>query len=83
MADMTLTFELTGQAAERLRNEAEHLGIPMSALAVALLSDLLTGDDARFAQVSANVIRRNTERSLDVAAKAADRYRDALRKLAE
>ncbi len=95
MADVTLTFDITGHAEEKLRQEADQLGISMSALAQALLSDLLAGNDARFAQVSEDVIRRNaelyqrldrfaeTERSLDVAAKAADRYRDALRKLAE
>ena len=58
---MKLTIDLSPAQAERLRHEAERLGIPPEELARAAVADLLAtpGDD--FKMAADRVLRKNEE----------------------
>ena len=56
---MNVVFELPPAQAERLRREAERLGISPSELARAALSDLLADRDEDFRSASERVLRKN------------------------
>jgi hypothetical protein len=58
---MKLSIELSAAQAERLRHEAERLGLSPEELARALVADVLTASDADFKTAAANVIRRFEE----------------------
>jgi hypothetical protein len=58
---MKLAFELSVQQAEKLRAEAERLGLAPEDLARAALSDLLATPDAEFHAVAARVVEKNRE----------------------
>ena len=58
---MKLAFELPAQQAEKLRAEAERLGLAPEDLARAALSDLLATPDAEFHVVAARVVEKNRE----------------------
>ena len=58
---MKVAFELTEQQAEKLRREAEKLGISPDQLAQAAVSDLLSTPDGAFAAASERVLEKNDE----------------------
>ena len=58
---MTISFDLPPALAERLRHQAERLGISASDLARAAVSDLLIEPDADFQQAAERVLQKNTE----------------------
>jgi hypothetical protein len=58
---MKLAFELPAAQAERLRVEAERLGLSPEELARAALTDLLATPDAEFQAVAARVVAKNRE----------------------
>lgn len=58
---MKVAFELTDQQAEKLRREAEKLGISPDQLAQAAVSDLLSTPDDAFAAASERVLEKNDE----------------------
>jgi hypothetical protein len=58
---MRLAFELPPAQAEKLRVEAERLGLSPEDLARAALTDLLATPDAQFQTVAARVVARNRE----------------------
>jgi hypothetical protein len=59
--DMKLAFELPPAQAEKLRVEAERLGLLPEDLARAALMDLLGTPDAEFQAVAARVVAKNRE----------------------
>lgn len=77
---MRVAFELPPAQAEKLRSEAERLGLSPDDLARAAVSDLLSIPDTAFSDAAARVLARDQQR---IAAQAAEEYRGALRKLAE
>lgn len=58
---MKLAFELPSAQAEKLRIEAERLGLSPEDLARAALTDLLATPDAEFQAVAARVVAKNRE----------------------
>jgi hypothetical protein len=58
---MNVAFELPAAQAEKLRQEAERLGISPSDLARAALSDLLADRDDDFRAAADRVLRKNAE----------------------
>ncbi|MBS3966353.1 MAG: hypothetical protein KGZ60_03725 [Truepera sp.] len=58
---MRLTIDLSPTQAERLRHQAELLGIAPEDLARAALSDLLATRDKDFQAAAARVLRKNEE----------------------
>lgn len=58
---MKLAIELPPAQADRLRAEAERLGLSPGDLARAALSDLLATPDAEFQQVAQRVLAKNRE----------------------
>ena len=58
---MKLAIELPPAQAEKLRAEAERLGLSPEALARAALNDLLSSPDAEFQDVARRVVVKNQE----------------------
>ena len=58
---MKVVFELPDAQAERLRSEADRLGIQPSDLARAALADLLTSRDEDFRAAAERVLKKNSE----------------------
>jgi len=58
---MKVAFELPPAQAEKLRQEAERLGVPVTELARAAVSDLLAAPDDDFRAVAQRVLRKNQE----------------------
>ena len=58
---MKLAFELPPAQAQRLRAEAERLGLSPEDLALAALTDLLATPDAEFEAAAARVIAKNRD----------------------
>lgn len=58
---MKLAFELPPAQAEKLRAEAERLGLTPEDLARAALSDLLAAPDADFSSAASRVLAKNQE----------------------
>ena len=58
---MNVVFELPAAQAEKLRREAERLGISPSDLARAALTDLLADRDEDFQAAAERVLRKNAE----------------------
>lgn len=61
IGDMNVAFELPDAQAERLRREAERLGVSPTDLARAALADLLADPDEAFPAASDRVLRKNEE----------------------
>ena len=60
-ARMKLSIELSGAQAERLRHEAERLGLSPEDLARAVVADVLAAPAEDFKTAADRVIRRNQE----------------------
>jgi hypothetical protein len=58
---MKLTIDLSPAQAERLRGEAERLGLSVEELARAAISDLLATPDEGFRTAAERVLRKNEE----------------------
>jgi len=58
---MKLSIELSAAQAERLRREADRLGLSPEELARAVVADVLTAPDEEFQKVAADVVRRFEE----------------------
>lgn len=58
---MNVAFDLPAAQAEKLRKEAERLGISPSDLARAALTDLLADRDEDFRTATERVLRKNAE----------------------
>ena len=58
---MKLTIDLSSAQAERLRQEAERLGLAPEELARAAIADLLATPDAEFRDAADRVLRKNEE----------------------
>ena len=58
---MKVAFELPPAQAEKLRQEAERLGVPVAELARAAVSDLLAAPDDDFRAVAKRVLEKNLE----------------------
>ena len=58
---MKLTIDLSPAQAERLRQEAERLGLAPEDLARAAIADLLATPDHEFKSASERVLRKNEE----------------------
>jgi hypothetical protein len=58
---MKLSIELSAAQAERLRQEAERLGLAPEDLARAAIADLLATPDDAFRAASERVLRKNEE----------------------
>ena len=58
---MKLAIELSPAQIERLRQEAERLGVAVEDLARAVLADLLTTPDEDFKTATERVLRKNEE----------------------
>jgi hypothetical protein len=58
---MNVAFELPAAQAEKLRREAERLGISPSELARAAVSDLLADREDDFCAAADRVLRKNAE----------------------
>jgi hypothetical protein len=58
---MKLTIDLSPAQAERLRQEAERLGLAPEDLARAAVADLLGTPDSEFNSVAERVLRKNEE----------------------
>jgi hypothetical protein len=58
---MKVAFELPAAQAEKLRQEAERLGVPVTELARAAVSDLLAAPDDDFRAAAQRVLRKNQE----------------------
>jgi hypothetical protein len=56
---MKLAIELPEPHADRLRTEAERLGISVEAFARAALSDLLSTPDPSFQEVARRIVTKN------------------------
>jgi hypothetical protein len=56
---MQLSFELAADQAEKLRHEAERLGVAPVELARAAVSDLLATPDETFQAAAERVLRKN------------------------
>ncbi|HEV2493538.1 MAG TPA: DNA-binding protein [Terriglobia bacterium] len=56
---MKVAFELSPAQAEKLREEAERLGVAPEELARAALSDLLASPDEAFQAAAERVLRKN------------------------
>ncbi len=58
---MKLTIDLSSAQAERLRQEAERLGLAPEELARAAIADLLATPDEEFNRAAERVLRKNEE----------------------
>lgn len=58
---MKISIDLSPAQAERLRLEAERLGVAPEELARAAIADLLTVGDEGFAAAAARVLKKNEE----------------------
>ena len=58
---MTIPIELSEAQAEKLRNEAQRLGVEPQALAVAAVVDLLNREATDFDRAAEYVVRKNRE----------------------
>ena len=58
---MNVAFELQAAQAEKLRREAERLGVSPSDLAKAAVADLLADRDADFRAAADRVMKKNAE----------------------
>ena len=58
---MKLTIDLSPAQAERLRHEAERLGLAPEELARAAIADLLATPDDEFQSAAERVVRKNEE----------------------
>jgi hypothetical protein len=58
---MKLAFELPPAQADKLREEAERLGLTPEDLARAALADLLGTPDAEFRAATARILQKNEE----------------------
>ena len=58
---MNVAFELPAEQAEKLRREADRLGISPSELARAALNDLLADRDDDFRVAADRILRKNAE----------------------
>ena len=58
---MKLTIDLSSAQAERLRQEAERLGLAPEELARAAIADLLATPDDAFTRAADRVLRKNEE----------------------
>lgn len=58
---MRLAIELPAAQADKLRAEAERLGLAPEELARAALSDLLSTSDAEFDEVARRVVTKNKD----------------------
>ena len=58
---MKLTIDLSPAQAERLRHEAERLGLTPEDLARAAIADLLATPDGEFRGAAERVLRKNEE----------------------
>lgn len=58
---MNVAFDLPDAQAQKLRREADRLGVTPSELARAALSDLLTEPDEAFQAASQKVLSKNAE----------------------
>jgi hypothetical protein len=58
---MKLTIDLSSAQAERLRQEAERLGLAPEELARAAITDLLATPDEEFKRAAERVLRKNEE----------------------
>ncbi|MBI2526898.1 MAG: DNA-binding protein [Candidatus Rokubacteria bacterium] len=58
---MKLTIDLSPAQAERLRREAERLGLAPEDLARAVIADLLATPDGEFRTAAEHVLRKNEE----------------------
>ena len=58
---MKLAIDLSPAQVERLRQEAERLGVAVEDLARAVLADLLTTPDEDFKTAAERVLRKNEE----------------------
>ena len=58
---MKLTIDLSPAQAERLRHEAERLGLAPEELARAAITDLLATPDPEFLRAADRVLRKNEE----------------------
>ena len=58
---MKLSIELSAAQAERLRHEAERLGVSPEDLARAVVADGLTASDEEFRKAAADVMRKFEE----------------------
>ena len=58
---MKLAIELSPAQIDRLRQEAERLGVAVEDLARAVLADLLTTPDEDFKTAAERVLRKNEE----------------------
>ena len=58
---MKLTIDLSPAQAERLRQEAERLGLAPEELARAAITDLLATPDEEFGRAADRVLRKNEE----------------------
>ena len=58
---MKLTIDLSSAQTERLRQEAERLGLVPEELARAAIADLLATPDAEFKRAADRVLRKNEE----------------------
>lgn len=61
IAGMNVAFELPDAQAEKLRREAERLGVSPTDLARAALADLLADPDEAFQAATDRVLRKNEE----------------------
>jgi hypothetical protein len=58
---MKLAFELPSAQADKLRDEAQRLGVAPEDLARAALADLLGTPDADFRAAAARILKKNQE----------------------
>jgi hypothetical protein len=58
---MKLSIELSAAQAERLRHEAERLGLSPEELARAVVADILTAPDEDFQKAASDVVRKFEE----------------------
>jgi len=58
---MTLPIELSDPQAEKLRSEAQRLGVEPSALARAAVADLLNRESPDFDEAAQYILRKNQE----------------------
>jgi hypothetical protein len=58
---MKLAIELPEAQADKLRAEAERLGISVEAFARAALSDLLSTPDSSFQEIASRIVTKNED----------------------